>query len=286
MLKDQAKLSAQEQARLEVEAFENELQLLLSVHKEASSRFDWMVPLSALPPHKPTGSDLEEYERECAELAKMRSLAKRVLAGDPQAYGEALNKLSAFGELSMLGSSIEIHVHHPRLLSCELMVNGRDAIPKEVKSLTAAGKLSVKAMPKARFHEHYQDYVCGCVLRVAREVLALLPLDVVIVTAKVSTLQASTGSDVEVPVLSVAIPRASLERLDFARLDPSDSMENFKHRGDVMASRRSGEFSAIVPLVPADVVSGKTAEQPLPQLLSEARNLRAEFSISLNARGR
>lgn len=69
MLKEQAKLSAQEQARLEVDAFENELELLLSVHKEASPRFDWMEPLSALPPHKPSGSDLAAYEQECAELA-------------------------------------------------------------------------------------------------------------------------------------------------------------------------------------------------------------------------
>ncbi len=281
MLKDQAKLSAQEQARLEVEAFENELELLLSVQKETSSRFDWMEPLSALPPYKPSGSDLAAYESECAELAKMRSLARRVLAGEAQAYGEALQELSAFGELSMLGSSIDVRVHNPKLVSCELMVNGRDAIPKEVKSLTAAGKLSVKAMPKARFHEHYQDYVCGCVLRVAREVLALLPLDTVIVTAKVSTFQASTGADVEIPVLSVAIPRATLERLDFARLDPSDSMENFKHRGDVIASRRSGEFSTIVPLAPTDVTTEKTANQPLPELLTKARQLRAEFSINL-----
>lgn len=38
-------------------------------------------------------------------------------------------------------------------------------------------KLSVKAMPKGRFHEVYQDYACGCCLRIGREVLALLPVD-------------------------------------------------------------------------------------------------------------
>lgn len=211
----------------------------------------------------------------------MRSLAKRVLAGEAQAYGEALQALSAFGELSTLGSSIEIRVHHPKLISCDLMVNGRDAIPKQVKSFTAAGKLSVKAMPSVRFHEVYQDYVCGCVLRVAREVMALLPLDTVIVTAKIAGVQSSTGDDAELPVLSVAIPRATLARLDFARLDPSDSMENFAHRGDVMASRRSGDFATIVPLEPADAVAHALDKQPFPELLKAVRNLRAEFSASL-----
>ena len=38
--------------------------------------------------------------QERAEWEKMRSLAKRVLAGDAQAYREAFTELSAFGELS------------------------------------------------------------------------------------------------------------------------------------------------------------------------------------------
>ncbi len=281
MFKDQAKLSAQEQARLEVETFENSLEVLLSIHKEASPKFDWMEPLCALPPHAPMSADSTAYEQERAEWSKMRALAKRVLAGDEQAYGEALRELSAFGELSTLGSSIAFRVQHPKLIECELMVNGRDAIPAEVKSLTAAGKLSVKSMPKARFHEVYQDYVCGCVLRAAREVLALLPVDAVIVTAKVSTVQTSTGANVEMPILSVAIPRPALERLDFSRLDPSDSIENFTHRGDVMASRKSAEFVAVAPLQPADIAGEDPTQCGLSDALVRVRELRAEISAKL-----
>ena len=109
-------------------------------------------------------------------------------------------------------------------------------------------------MPKPRFHEIYQDYVCGCVLRLAREVLALLPVDEVLVTASVNgRTDPRTGKPAELPVLSVAIARAVVEQLDFDRLDPSDSMENFSHRGDVKASRKGGEFLPIVPLTLADL---------------------------------
>ena len=281
MLKEQAKLSAQEQAWLEVEAFENSMEVLLSVHKDARPQFDWMEPLSALPPHRPMNSELAAYEQERAEWEKMRSLAKRVLAGEEKAYGEALRELSAFGELSTLGSSIAFRVHHPKLVECELKVNGRDAIPAEVKSLTAAEKLSVKAMPKARFHEVYQDYVCGCVLRVARETLALLPVDSVIVTALVSVVQASTGTVRDTPVLSVAFPRQALDQLDFARLDPSDSMENFTHRGDVLASRKSDEFVAIVPLKPEDIAGDQPAQLNLTDVLNRVRDMRDKISARL-----
>ena len=289
MLKEQAKLSAAEQARLEVESFENSLDVLLSIHKEARPKFDWMEPLSSLPPHTPirTGDEAAfaaasaAFDQELAEWEKMRSLTKRVLAGDAQAYREAFTELSAFGELSTLGSSIAFRVHHAKLVECELQVNGRDAIPADVKSLTAAGQVSVKPMPKARFHELYQDYVCGCVLRVVREVLALLPVDAVIVTATVSVVQTSTGMEAETPVLSVAAPRHVIERLDFVRLDPSDSMENFTHRGDVMASRKSGGFVAIVPLKPADVAGDEPAKLGLTDALGRVRELRAEISEKL-----
>ena len=93
MLKEQAKLSVAEQARLEVEAFENSLEVLLSIHKQASEKFDWMEPLSSLPPHAPARTADEAafanataaFALECAEWEKMRSLAKRVLAGDAEA---------------------------------------------------------------------------------------------------------------------------------------------------------------------------------------------------------
>src|SRR6266480_1432820 len=52
-LKEEAKLSALEQARLEVEAYENQLRLLLSVHKDRSAGINWRSLASQLPPHKP-----------------------------------------------------------------------------------------------------------------------------------------------------------------------------------------------------------------------------------------
>lgn len=313
-IKERAKLSELEQARLDVEAHENALEVLLSVHKEQSAAIEWVKFASALPPHEPRRSGRHEfaaelknlaksgnadaeaaraldereyqvvrdgYERELAESERLRALAKRVLAGEAGAYSEATSEFSSFGEIAHLGASIHITVHNPKLIECVLTVNGREAIPAEMKSLTAAGKLSVKAMPKARFHEIYQDYVCGCVLRLTREVLALLPVDEVLVTASVNGTDARTGKQAELPVLSVAIGRAAVERLDFERLDPSDSMEMFLHRGDVVASRKGGEFLAIVPLTPADLAPVQPERMDFTGLLTNVRKLRAEIGSKL-----
>jgi hypothetical protein len=283
MLKEQAKLSAQEQARLEVEAFENKLDVLLSVHREVSSGVDWMGLLVALPPFKRASADSDAYQEEWSSWQRMRLLAKKVLEGDPTAYAEALAEMSSFGELASLGESIAFRVESRSIIDCELRVSGRDVIPADVKSLTTSGKLTSKPMPKARFHELYQDYVCGCVLRVARETFSLLPVDTVIVTATVAALQVSTGMEVEIPVLSAAIPREVVNRLDFERLDPSDSMENFVHRGDVMASKKTGEFVPIEPLKNGDLTGVPTSGLPCDSLWARVKDLRSRIRLAVKS---
>jgi hypothetical protein len=307
-LKEQAKLSALEQARLEVEAHENELDVLLSIHKERSAAVDWRALASGLPPHEParlarhelaalaTQTGVEEarevdereyqnararYETEFAQWEKMHSLARRVLAGEPRAYTEAVSESSALTEISNLGSSIHMTVHDARVIECELKVKGRDVIPTDVKSLTSTGKLVVKAILKTRFHEIYQDYVCGCVLRLAREMFALLPVDTVILTATVDGIDSRTGHTVELPVLSVAATRSEIERLTFEHLDPSDAFENFQHRGDVMTSRKSGEFIPIIPLSPADVASPSPETMDFTSLVARVKEFRGELGAVL-----
>ena len=187
------------------------------------------------------------------------ALALAVLAGERDAYAHVLRELSPFQEISSLGSRLDFHIHAPKLIEVGVKVNGEQAIPSRVTSLTATGKVSVKAMPTARFHEIYQDYVCGCILRIGREVLALLPVETVLVTAMTDVTDSRTGLMTEQPILSVAMPRVVMQTLNFthnrrgAPLDPSDAMDNFMHRGDFRSSRRSGAFVPIVPLRPEDL---------------------------------
>lgn len=194
------------------------------------------------------------------------ALAEAVLVGERDAYAHVLRELSPFQEISSLGSRLDFHLHGPKLIEVGVKVNGEQAIPSRVTSMTATGKVSVKAMPKTRFHEIYQDYVCGCVLRIGREVLALLPVETVLVTATADVADSRTGQMTEQPILSVAMPRAVMQTLNFTPsrwgvpLDPSDAMDNFVHRGDFRASRRSGAFVPIVPLKPEELTTASPGQ--------------------------
>lgn len=318
--KERAKLSAIEQARLEVETFEGQLEVLVSVHKEQGEAWDWTSLAAALPPPSPQRNArhehkakqratvlpahqrdashalieqarlrdeqefqqaMQSYSQQMAEWEKLKTLAQRILAGENKAHTEALVELNPFAEMSDLGSAIHFTVHNTKLAECVLEVNGKQAIPAEVKTLTSSGKVAIKAMPKGRFHEIYQDYVCGCVLRVAREIFALLPVDALLVTASVDLLDPRTGQMIGQPVLSVFMPRTVVARLDFDRIDASDAMENFKHRGDFKASRKSEAFQPIIPLTPADIVQDSIQDMGFHDLFANAQKMREELKSKI-----
>jgi hypothetical protein len=175
---------------------------------------------------------LEDYRKECADLNKFKEIAKGVLAGDTNSYANAIKESQPFGDISALGSSINFNIDRTNQIEVTLYVNGEHIVPTEAKSATKSGKLSVKSIPKSKFYEIYQDYVCGCVFRVARELFALLPIEMVIVTCRGNILNTHTGHMDEEPILSIAMPRSTVEKLNFETLDPSDALNNFVHNMD------------------------------------------------------
>ena len=193
------------------------------------------------------------YERDYADWKATCDLARGILAGDPKAYIEAIKQTDPFSDISQLGSSMDFHAEESTLVEATLHVNSEQVVPSEVKTLLKSGRLSVKKMPKTKFYEIHQDYVCGCVLRVARELFALLPIEMVTVNAVATLLNTRTGYLEEQPILSVAIPRRTLETLNFEMLDPSDSMGNFVHR---MAFQKTKGFRAVERLKPSDLQLG------------------------------
>jgi hypothetical protein len=186
--------------------------------------------------------ELAKYRIEHEEWEKNRAIAEGVLAGDVEAFLEVITEIGPFDELGELGSSVSFSLDDSTTVEATIRVNDHKVLPQHKKTLLKSGKLSVKELPKSHFWLLYQDYVCGAVLRVARELFALLPVETVIATATAELLDPTTGHLEELPILSVLMPRATVENLNFDLLDPSDSMSNFVHH--MKFSRTSG-FSPV-----------------------------------------
>jgi hypothetical protein len=187
----------------------------------------------------------KEWKEAHDEWAFDAALAERVLNGDPQAKIYVIKQLDPFSELIALGSKLSFHVRDDGLIECDLSAHGSTVIPSEIKSLLSSGKLSVKKMPITKFNELFQDYVCSSALRIANELFSILPGEMVVVTVMDDVLNTRTGHLEELPILSAAISRDTISKMNIQTIDPSDSMRNFIHH---MNFKKASGFNPVKKL--------------------------------------
>ena len=100
---EHAKLSAIEQARMEVARYEGELDVLLSIHKEKGDSWDWLALAVSLPPPEPRKFSRHELKASLqAELRRFQPGSDQepridiasAQSADEQEYQEALAAFS------------------------------------------------------------------------------------------------------------------------------------------------------------------------------------------------
>jgi len=169
---------------------------------------------------------IQQHKQSLEEQQNLKRLAKGILENNINSYKDAIEYFRPFSDISELGSkmNMDLQAHNATLY---LHVNSASIIPDYVLSQTSTGKLSKKNMSATKFNELYQDYVCSCILRVARETIAYLPVNLVVVNATAEIYNSATGITKEDVIVSVAISPDILNKLHFDMIDPSDSMKNF-----------------------------------------------------------
>lgn len=178
-----------------------------NIYKEADTPINWQeMLLSTLPDN--------QYFHDKAE---------NILDGDIDTYFKVINDLNPMADLMEYGSEFECGTDDPRMLSVHFLVNS-DAVLKDAKKL-----------PITQYNDLLQDYVCGCAIRIARDIFALLPLRSVIVDAR----------DKNKEILSVEFTRKEFQKMDFAHIDASDTVSQFNHR---MAFTLEKGFMTIIPI--------------------------------------
>lgn len=184
---------------------------------------------------------IEKFQDDLEEWENQQTISNGILEKKPEYYAKALEYYQPFSDISELGVRISFSIDKD-FIDVDLHANSDDIVPDFILSLTSTGKLSKKNMPKTRFIELYQDHICSAILRVAREVFAILPVDYVRVNALSNLLNTQNGFMEEKPILSVIIRPDTLKRINFNTIDPSDCMKNFIHS---MNFKKSTGFEAV-----------------------------------------
>ncbi len=267
-----------------VEAHENHLLMIVTLHLDAADPSDWAQVIAAPPPqpaqeresqarralesYQPSiferlfgGAKKRRAELEAAiptarsqdEAAHREALeqwnqyqhtARRIIQGDLQAYQVAIENLGPFEEIESIGGKVETRVVEQTVVEASVLVP-HTIVPTVEHKLLASGKLSTKEMQKAKYWGFYQEHVCSAAIRVARELFHLLPVGRVFVDVGTIRLNTATGHMDNDTFLSVEFDRGRLLGLNFDRLDPSDAVQSFTHR---MEFKKSTGFVPIQPM--------------------------------------
>lgn len=171
---------------------------------------------------------IQKYNIDHAQWKEENNLAKRILKNELEAFEEVMNRFSSIGDNRYISGCVSLN-KSDKWFVAEMNVLSSDIVPQEKYSLRQSGSLSVKKMPKREFHDIYQNYVCSCSLRVAREIFALLPIDEIVVNVTDDLLNKSTGYQENQAILSVLFVRDTLDQLNVKRVAPSSAMSNFIH---------------------------------------------------------
>ena len=231
--KQQEKLYEIRRNTLAVNEYSNLIEVIRNLHKECDEAVDWVHINSLNPPYNPPDmgpnkqkaiieyesftpnllekiikplaekrrkkheeaikqaeqQDIQEYE----EWKKLNMLSGRILQGDIEAYFEVINEMKPLDDLLEFGSDFEFGANNAKVLEVEFRVKSNTVVPNYVLSLTKTGKLSKKEMSKTKYNELVQDYVCSCAIRIARDMMALLPVEKVVVHPVDDILNTATG---------------------------------------------------------------------------------------------
>ena len=170
---------------------------LYSIHKYADDTIDWNEVLALPTPPDPS------YNEEM--WSYYHSVAPAILDGDIDAYLSVIYEVNPLDDLLDYGSGFVFGTDDASKMEIEFTIN-EDAL--------ADLKNSVR---RSQYHEILQDFVCSTSIRIARDIFALLPVESAIVHAELS----------DSTVLSVSFDRATMSKIRFGMIDPSDTMARF-----------------------------------------------------------
>ncbi len=188
---------------------------LKSIHSVSDAPIDWkVVENSPVPPDS-------SYDPRA--WAYYYSIAPDVLKGDIDTYLKLIYDVNPLDDLLEYGENFEFGTDTADRMEVEFVIN-------ESALDDARATLS-----KMDYNNLLQDFVCSMAIRIARDMFALLPVEH-------TAVHVVLGGDT---IFSVDFDRATLSKINFAFIDPSNTATQF--RNNMKFDSKNG-FSPVNPL--------------------------------------
>lgn len=161
------------------------------------------------------------------ELNEKKELAIKILENDFEAWDKAFSTFHTFNTENFFNNKLSLVITEDQQVTIKITVNNQDIVPKEILSLTKTNKLSRKNMPKGKYYELYNKYICSSTFAAARQAFAILPID--LLTLNVYDNSQADPLTYKGCILSARFPREQFELINFNTVDCSLEIHNFEH---------------------------------------------------------
>lgn len=225
------------------------LDRLLKSREARSSRLNHAVAYARMKDQHSYESSLANYLQARRRWAFLQELSKSILAGDPGAYARGADFMQAASCLKTLGASFELRTGAPHdAVHVFLRAHSEDIVPDYIRSLSPAGKLLRRDMAIARFNQLVRDYISSAALRIAADMLALLPVPEVIVHVRDLAVNRLGGCLDERVVLSVSVLRSELGQLQADGREAFAMLRGLRHHIQFTAMGGLAEVEELSPV--------------------------------------
>ena len=166
-----------------------------------------------------------------------RIIAERMMNEDKDSYLEVLEDLKLSEELGHYIRSMDFSYTDHDSLKVDISLSIDDFIPEEYKALTPTGKLSIKKYTKTEYYDIANQFVSGLVLRTARNLLNILPVEDVFINVWETEKNKYSGVDENQRILSILIDRDTFKKINLEKVNPYDALTNFRHEIEFIKTR-------------------------------------------------
>jgi len=171
---------------------------------------------------------LKEFRNEAQDWKKIQAITNGIREGEVAAYQKAIDFFDPFAAISLPGIQVLCETFNDHII-VNLHLNAAKVIPDYVINRTADGRLSNTLLNVSDYNRLLHDYACGCALRSAREIFALLPVNFVSVNIVAELVNSSIAETQRKTILSIKFDQENLRKLDFNTMNCQALLAVFSH---------------------------------------------------------
>jgi hypothetical protein len=169
------------------------------------------------------------YEKTLVAWEEEVRFASALISGNKRLLIDLVERKNPFESIPEIGKEVYVSLSSEAVLHAEVTVHDIKIVPEEHLALLKSGRVSVRKMSLSRRLTIYREYVCSVVVRVAVELLKLLPLDTCIVTVKASSTGLLAEEEDRQPIVSAYITRRTLFSFELKSANAVAIVKHFAH---------------------------------------------------------